>query len=140
MPIRVTCPNCAKTFNTPDANAGRKARCGGCGTIVTIPDAATDLYDLEPPATSPAPRVAPELDDFPESVATPIQAATADAGKSPPLPAARGETLAMIPDEPWYYRYLVIYGWFLGGCAIFQFAVTCLFLMYLISSATGRWP
>lgn len=40
MPIRVVCHQCQKAFRTGDENAGKRTKCPGCGTPLTIP--ATD--------------------------------------------------------------------------------------------------
>ena len=56
MAITVQCP-CGKTLRTADENAGRRARCPGCGSILPIPepDLAEPEYALEP-EPEPAPR------------------------------------------------------------------------------------
>ena len=48
MPIRVECPNpkCKKTLQAPDDHAGKKARCPGCGHIITIPEPGTVLMEV----------------------------------------------------------------------------------------------
>src|SRR4030042_857963 len=49
--IRVECPNprCKKTLQAPDTHAGKKARCPGCGHIITIPDPETVLVEAADP-------------------------------------------------------------------------------------------
>ncbi|MEW6357347.1 MAG: SUMF1/EgtB/PvdO family nonheme iron enzyme [Planctomycetota bacterium] len=48
MPIRVECPNpkCKKTLQAPDSHAGKKARCPGCGYIISIPELNTVLMEV----------------------------------------------------------------------------------------------
>ena len=48
MPIRVECPNpkCKKVLQAPDEHAGKKARCPGCGHIITIPEPKTMLVEV----------------------------------------------------------------------------------------------
>jgi hypothetical protein len=36
MTIAFSCPDCEKTFKVPDAMAGRKAKCSGCGATILI--------------------------------------------------------------------------------------------------------
>jgi DNA-directed RNA polymerase subunit RPC12/RpoP len=36
MSIAFSCPDCEKTFKVPDAMAGRKAKCSGCGATILI--------------------------------------------------------------------------------------------------------
>ncbi len=58
--IRVTCPHCARLFDTADANAGKAARCSGCRGVIRIPEAEPEVFeDFEvveddPPARKPA--------------------------------------------------------------------------------------
>ncbi len=40
MPIKVNCALCGKTLSAPDSAAGKKAKCPGCGQIVTVPGVA----------------------------------------------------------------------------------------------------
>lgn len=61
MPITVTC-TCGKKFRTADANAGKKAKCSGCGKTIVIPQPVAakpadsdDLFSLaEPEHFTPA--------------------------------------------------------------------------------------
>jgi hypothetical protein len=39
MPIRTVCAKCGKVAQAPDSAAGKRARCTGCGQIVSIPAA-----------------------------------------------------------------------------------------------------
>lgn len=71
MPISVSCPECGKGLKAPDALAGKKAKCPGCGAVVPIPMAVVDaeVVDDEPPPlpskskTSPK-RPAPVEDEY----------------------------------------------------------------------------
>src|SRR5260370_32333930 len=36
MSIAFSCPDCERTFKVPDAMAGRKAKCSGCGATILI--------------------------------------------------------------------------------------------------------
>jgi serine/threonine-protein kinase len=51
MPIKVECPNpqCKKSLEAPDSHAGKKARCPGCGHIISIPDPETVLVEAADP-------------------------------------------------------------------------------------------
>ena len=48
MAITIQCP-CGKRLSTPDENAGKRARCPACGTVLAIPEpeAEPDTYDFE---------------------------------------------------------------------------------------------
>jgi len=47
--IEFTCSGCGRSFNVPDAYAGRSARCKGCGATVSVPPAAAPMT---PPAAA----------------------------------------------------------------------------------------
>ena len=51
MPIKVHCPNpkCKKSLEAPDDRVGQKARCPGCGHIITVPDPAFALTEVGDP-------------------------------------------------------------------------------------------
>ena len=62
MRIAFACPACGRGFEVDAANAGRRARCKGCGGTVTVPaavaaSAAAGTYALDdpPPPGEPAP-------------------------------------------------------------------------------------
>ena len=62
MPIRVTC-TCGKSLNAPDTLAGKKAKCPGCGRVLSIPGAGAAAAKApapaaKPTAAKPAPAVA----------------------------------------------------------------------------------
>jgi len=63
MPIQVSC-NCGKTFAVKDEFAGRKAKCPGCGNVLTIPNGAVTAPP--PVMASPPPRAAAPapVDDY----------------------------------------------------------------------------
>lgn len=42
MPITVTCPNCAKSYQAPDSMAGKSVRCKACTTVFRIQAPAID--------------------------------------------------------------------------------------------------
>jgi hypothetical protein len=52
MSIRVKCPGCGKTIQTGDDWAGKKGKCGNCGTVVEIPSQFTVI----PPKQIAAPK------------------------------------------------------------------------------------
>src|SRR5690242_387122 len=47
MPIEVVCPSCDKVHKVKDEAAGKKLRCKGCQTVISIP-AATESADADP--------------------------------------------------------------------------------------------
>ncbi len=64
MPIKVTC-SCGKTLTAPDAAAGKRAKCPGCGQVITVPApvqdaelvgaaAASDPYGIAEPVPAAA--------------------------------------------------------------------------------------
>src|SRR5262245_4400963 len=59
MPIQVKCPNgaCGKTFAVKDEFAGRRAKCPGCGGVLTIPGGAEVpvMAAAAPPPPPPPP-------------------------------------------------------------------------------------
>lgn len=70
MAIRVDCPKCGKAFSAPDAAAGKRGRCSGCGEVVEIPavvaaspvdsglfGSIVDEAVTVPPAPSPPPKI-----------------------------------------------------------------------------------
>jgi len=90
--ITVTCKKCGSSFNTDDANAGKRAKCPNCGSPIEIPGAAPAAAPTPPPArtapTPPTPAAAPQPEPAEPAPATP-------AGPAEPEPAA-----AMIPPPP----------------------------------------
>jgi predicted RNA-binding Zn-ribbon protein involved in translation (DUF1610 family) len=60
VPIKMTCPSCAKTLSAPDTAAGKKAKCPACGTLMIVPDGVFDAEELnitsvEPPTPDYSP-------------------------------------------------------------------------------------
>lgn len=56
MAITFSCAHCGKSLTTSDDKAGRKAKCPGCGEVLTVPEAESALGDDGSPedALSPA--------------------------------------------------------------------------------------
>jgi predicted RNA-binding Zn-ribbon protein involved in translation (DUF1610 family) len=54
MPIKVTCSSCGKTLNAPDDAAGKRAKCPGCGNVITVPSAVQEAELLGAAAAAPA--------------------------------------------------------------------------------------
>ena len=54
MPIEFKCHECGKKLRVSDAHAGKRAKCPGCQTILTVPQPAApppeDEFELEDPA------------------------------------------------------------------------------------------
>ena len=81
MAIEFTCPACGGTLRVRDAAVGRVVRCGGCLTMLRVPD-AEPVPDSQPPAfpgaeaespRRPTPRPAAPAPSFPESADAPTQ-------------------------------------------------------------------
>jgi predicted RNA-binding Zn-ribbon protein involved in translation (DUF1610 family) len=55
MPIQVTCHSCQRSFNAPDAAAGKRAKCPQCGGAIDIPapPAPEEVLDAEPEPVLP---------------------------------------------------------------------------------------
>jgi predicted RNA-binding Zn-ribbon protein involved in translation (DUF1610 family) len=55
VPIQVTCQSCQRSFNAPDAAAGKRAKCPQCGGAIDIPapPAPEEVLDAEPEPMSP---------------------------------------------------------------------------------------
>lgn len=60
--IGFQCYGCQKTFQVPEANAGKRAKCNNCGTIVTIPlpSAQSEAVSEKPIAPPPLPPSPPK--------------------------------------------------------------------------------
>jgi phage FluMu protein Com len=84
MAIEFRCTQCEKLLRTQDGTAGKKAKCPQCGTVLTIPDAATSA-PIEPAFATTAPPPPPPRQ--PASV-KPYQSPTATEPKT--LWGARG--------------------------------------------------
>src|SRR5438094_4752476 len=86
MPIKFSCPNCAKSFTVKDQLAGKRANCPACKKPLSVP---------KPSAASAAP---PEM-----HVEDMAAAALMDAPAAPPPPVAEAKTVTFnCPqcDEP----------------------------------------
>jgi hypothetical protein len=64
MPIEFRCANCNQLLRTPDASAGKQARCPNCGQISPVP------LTSPPPSPGPPPSPAP-VNPFSETTAPP---------------------------------------------------------------------
>jgi DNA-directed RNA polymerase subunit RPC12/RpoP len=49
--IDFKCPTCGKTLQVTEMNAGKKARCPGCNSVLTVPEASSsnNVYDPASP-------------------------------------------------------------------------------------------
>jgi uncharacterized RDD family membrane protein YckC len=54
MAINVTCPSCNQAYSVPDDKAGKKFRCKGCESVVTIPDAGGLGGEPDPFTSTPS--------------------------------------------------------------------------------------
>jgi hypothetical protein len=66
MPISLVCPGCKKTLKVADTLAGKRAKCPGCQTPVTIPGLGTPQPAAAPKAapSTPAPAKKNAADDW----------------------------------------------------------------------------
>lgn len=51
MAITFSCAHCGKSLTTTEDKAGRKAKCPGCGEVLTVPDTASDFDAGDEPGT-----------------------------------------------------------------------------------------
>lgn len=72
--ITTTCDGCGGTFEVDDTWAGRRAQCGRCGAIVTIPEA--DLFEVD---DTPLSLAGDEDDSRPDPADVPVEAFPEDA-------------------------------------------------------------
>lgn len=84
MPIPVRCA-CGKALNAPDALAGKKAKCPGCGAVLSIPAAAPPAAKPSAPSPEPA-ALAPKPAAVP---AAPAKTAPAKAVQKPAAPGTK---------------------------------------------------
>ncbi len=62
--IPVTCPECDKKMQVPVSVAGKKIRCKGCETVITVPvKAAKPAKPAKPAQATPPPARVPDDDD-----------------------------------------------------------------------------
>ncbi len=73
--ITTTCDGCGGRFEVDDAWAGRRVRCGRCGTILTIPE--TDPFTRDDAA--PLPLAGEDEDDRPDPSEVPVEVFPEDA-------------------------------------------------------------
>lgn len=89
MPISLSCPGCKKTLKVADNLAGKRAKCPGCQTPITIPSLAA------PQPAPPSPKKDEEdwglapLDDEPIQKLAPIVKRPAAPSTKPAGPAAK---------------------------------------------------
>lgn len=67
--IEFNCPSCEKTLRTKPEKAGAKAKCPGCGEVLTVPGATTPPASVTPPTPAASTRTArkptkPPEDEF----------------------------------------------------------------------------
>jgi predicted Zn finger-like uncharacterized protein len=68
MSIRTACPDCRAPYNLPDTQAGKRVRCGACGSTFLVKQAAPRRRDEDLPAVEvvkeprPRPRTAPAVE------------------------------------------------------------------------------
>jgi len=106
MAIEFHCPQCQRLMRTPDATAGKKGKCPGCGAITDIP--ARPRVARESPAPAPlaswaapvtAPAAASDKIEFPCSqCGKPVRTAASLAGKKGKCPNCGG--IFQIPVLP----------------------------------------
>jgi phage FluMu protein Com len=65
MAIEFHCPQCQRLMRTPDATAGKKGKCPGCGAIADIPRSAAPAARESTIAAQPAPQAAPAAPSAP---------------------------------------------------------------------------
>jgi hypothetical protein len=65
MAIEFHCPQCQRLMRTPDATAGKKGKCPGCGAITDIPRSAAPAARESTIAAQPAPQAAPAAPSAP---------------------------------------------------------------------------
>ncbi|MFI4874498.1 MAG: hypothetical protein ACIALR_04145 [Blastopirellula sp. JB062] len=84
MPIEFLCAACPKKLRVPDASAGKKVKCPGCGQIQKIPAATSDdpLGDVIRDSASIAPSASPK----------PRKSATSQSGESNPFQSPGAST------------------------------------------------
>src|SRR5262245_21625280 len=127
MAIEFDCPACGGTLRVGDDTAGQVVRCGGCMTMLRVPDAATP--PTPPPPTFPTaaspyppegkplpprpPRREPEEEPHPEDLPDdrPPRSRRRRRVRRPPLPAHKGRSPLF-----WVGVALGMIGVFMLGC------------------------
>jgi hypothetical protein len=60
--IKIICPTCQKQLKAPASHAGKRAKCPGCGTIMSIPEIIHEAEEVpEEPLPPPPPPLTPNL-------------------------------------------------------------------------------
>lgn len=125
MPIQIDCA-CGKRLIAPDTAAGKKAKCPGCGAIVTIPSAASPPPEPDFRIVSEsAPGEAPPPEDEaarPGPVRRPLVRGAGVVGGRPsriprPQPKSRAAALAIVGAFVVVALGVVAYIAFFGGSA-----------------------
>ena len=57
MPLSASCPSCGKSLKAPDALAGKRIKCLGCGELFALPGAAVTPAGRPTPAARSSPEV-----------------------------------------------------------------------------------
>lgn len=86
MQIRVTCPECGKSFQIPSRFAGRDGECSNCSAVFHIPEQADQVPDAEMRRESGTVPQTPPLSDAPQPVAPQVPAPQRDAGVTEEIP------------------------------------------------------
>jgi predicted RNA-binding Zn-ribbon protein involved in translation (DUF1610 family) len=47
VPIEVICNQCGKSLKAPETMAGKRAKCPGCGNVLTVPEIEDEILDAE---------------------------------------------------------------------------------------------
>lgn len=55
MPIEVVCNHCGKSLKAPESMAGKRAKCPGCSSVVTVPELEEEIFDAEVIEPEPLP-------------------------------------------------------------------------------------
>lgn len=94
--LTVECPECFRSLKVPAKHIGKRAKCPGCGTVVTIETPTPE----PPPVPKPQPtRIAPSQESLPQvqsSTGSVFAALTKRRGKVVSLPVVIGCTLAAL--------------------------------------------
>jgi DNA-directed RNA polymerase subunit RPC12/RpoP len=107
MAIEFHCPQCQRLMRTPDATAGKKGKCPGCGAITDIPrsaaaaarEGASTIKPAYQAAPAAPPAAAADKIEFPCSqCGKPVRTAASLAGKKGKCPNCGG--IFQIPVSP----------------------------------------
>ncbi|MDB5294339.1 MAG: hypothetical protein JWO31_322, partial [Phycisphaerales bacterium] len=95
MPIVVPC-ECGKQLRAPDAAAGRKGKCPGCGRVLLVPPAAQDPQASSAASSVAQPTRAPQTARVPQPVRNPQPVRTSQAARA----VAPAEAPLRVRPEP----------------------------------------